>query len=126
LASPDPLDTFATKLTGLANIYARPTTKQLALPAIVLRPDEPMLEPGGYGWDDFNFVAVCVVGVGGDQEATTQVKALAQSVKEAVDGAFWYKDTSGPFIDKTTGIDLLAVRVRLMHSPIGQVVGAYS
>jgi hypothetical protein len=112
LASPD-FSEFAERLTGLANIYPRPTTKQLMLPAIVLRPDEPWIEPGGYGWDDENFMAVCVAGTGDTDAATTTLRSLAAKVMEVITDDYEFKDVSEPFVDSRTGTPLLAMRVRI-------------
>lgn len=117
------LDDFAARLVGLGNIYPAPTTKPVTPPAVVLRPDEPWLEPGGYGWDDENFVALCVVGAA-NPEATSQLHELARQVIEVTNGPYFYKESSEPFVYQQVGIDLLAMRIRITFSGVPE--GAYS
>lgn len=101
------------------SIYGGPTN-QIVPPAIVIRPDEPWIEPDAYCRDLQRYIAIVVVSAGTPEDGTNKMYEVAQGVVEAVNEAgettpWAWVSTGAPIIDESTGSAFLAAPVRLQY-----------
>ncbi len=101
------------------SVYGGPTN-QIVPPAIVIRPDEPWIEPDAFCRDLQRYVAIVVVSAASPEDGTNKMYAIAQGVVDAVNEAgeatpWEWVSTGAPIIDESTGTAFLASSVRLKY-----------
>ena len=98
------------------SIYSGPTDN-LSAPAVVIRPDEPWMEPGNNFCHDLQrYVAIALVVAASPEDGTTRLYRMAQAIIEAVDSAAsgWsWVSVGSALVDESTGAAFLAAPVRL-------------
>lgn len=115
-----PWDALAELLAGAetgANVYPAPPN-QVVSPAIVIRPDEPWVEPGRFRANVERYAAVCCANPADLPSAYETCRRLALAVVDAVLGAggSWaWSSTSTPVLDQSTGAPVLAAVVHLTY-----------
>ena len=86
---------------------------QVVAPAVIIRPDEPWLEPDRFCKEAHRYVAVATVSAASAEEGVDRLLTMVTAVIENLpDGWDW--DTVGaPIIDESTGTSFLVAPVRL-------------
>ena len=102
------------------SIYPGPTN-QIVAPAVVIRPDEPWLEPGGhFCYDLQRYVAIPLVSASSPEDGIGRLYLMARAIIEAIDstvaesGWSWISVGSA-LVDESTGTAFLAAPVRLQY-----------
>lgn len=105
-----------------ATIYPAWGEANMVVPAIVLQPDEPWMEPHAFGIDQERYVAIAAVpGSAGREAGVADLHRLVHYIirqASTIHGVA-YETASAPVVDESTGTPLLAARVRLTYRACG-------
>lgn len=117
---PDPAIALLTLLQGVEdlppglNLYGYPTDK-IEVPAIVVRPGSPWMQPDRFCNDLESYSAICVVTASSPGDGIELLRLLSLAIIGALQPPWDWVDVEGPLIDDTTGVPFLANRVRLTY-----------
>lgn len=101
------------------SIYRAPTSTVKA-PAIVIRPDEPWLEPDSFCVDLQRYVAVMVVVASDPPDGQRNLYAMARFLRETLPDAWSWQSVGAIVVDETTDTSLLATAVRIQYRNSGE------
>lgn len=96
------------------NLYSAPT-KEITVPAIVIRPDSPWMEPATFCLELERYAAVCAVNAATPGDGIALLRSLVLAIIEALVAPWDWESVEGPVIDESTGTPFLACRVRLTY-----------
>ena len=99
------------------SVYRGPTDNILA-PAVVIRPDEPWVEPDRFCHDLQRYVAIVLVTASSPEDGIARLYEMARAIIEAVDAAesgWSWVSVGSALIDESTGAAFLAAPVRLQY-----------
>jgi hypothetical protein len=88
---------------------------QVAPDAIVVRPDEPWLEPDTYCVYLQHYIAVIVVSASTPDDGVERLYDIALKILDALPDTWEFVTVGAPIIDESTGTAFLAAPVRLNY-----------
>lgn len=100
------------------NIYSAPKEGQIAVPAIVLRPDSPWSTPndgGAFCFDHQRYVAVVVASAASAVDAMRRLYLHWQTLIANLPSGWRFDSVDQMVLDQTTGVSLLATQVHLSY-----------
>lgn len=115
----EPVDSLVTliesadNLPAGLNIYPYPV-EQLVVPAIVIRPDTPWMEPDRFCFERERYVAIPVVSASTPGDGIAMLRLLSLAIIGALVSPWDWESVDGPVIDESTGTPFLANRIRLL------------
>ena len=114
-------DLLAPKLPAGTNLIDGPTP-QLKPPAVVLRPDNPWLEPASpeANWciDQQRYLAIPVVTASTPGDGVRVLYSVVKAIKNALayEHSPWsWESVSAPVVDESTGTAFLATSIRIKY-----------
>lgn len=99
-----------------ANVY-RAFAEQLEAPALVIRPDDPWMEPHAFSFDQERYAIIAAVTASTPADGVATLYALLRHVIGAVldlEGVS-YESVTAPIIDESTGAPFLAATVHVIY-----------
>lgn len=96
------------------NLYAAPAPK-IEVPAVVIRPGEPWMEPSTFCFELERYSVICAVSASTPEDGIALLRALSLAIIGALVPPWDWESVEGPLIDDTTGVPFLANRVRLVY-----------
>ena len=89
---------------------------QLEPPAVVLRADNPWVEPSAYCHDQQQYAAVGVVTASSPADGETMLYTLIHELMDNLPEGWQFLNASAPVVDQSTGTPYLAAIIRLRYS----------
>lgn len=100
---------------GLSGANVHGVRSQVVAPAVVVRPDDPWMEPDTYCDRLQHYVAVIVAGAPEATDGIDTMYAMAAAVIDALPQTWEFVSVGSPIIDESTGTAFLAAPVRLNY-----------
>lgn len=100
---------------GLSGVSVHGVRSQVQPPAVVIRPDEPWLEPDTYCVFLQHYVAVIAVTAGTPEDGVDSIYGIALAIVDALPETWEFMSLGSPIIDESTGTAFLAAPVRLQY-----------
>lgn len=88
---------------------------QVVPPAIVVRPDDPWMEPDRFCDNLQHYLAVLVVTASSPEDGVNALYTMALAVLAALPETWEFASVGSPIIDESTGTAFLAAPVRLNY-----------
>ena len=88
---------------------------QVSPPAIVVRPDEPWIEPDTYCVYLQHYLAIIVVTASSPEDGVDKLYDTALKIIDALPVSWEFVSVGSPIIDESTGTAFLAAPVRLNY-----------
>jgi hypothetical protein len=100
---------------GLSGVSVHGVRGQVVPDAIVIRPDEPWLEPDTFC--DFlqHYLAIMVVRAAANEDGVDTLYAMALAIVDALPESWEFVSVGSPIIDESTGTAFLAAPLRLNY-----------
>jgi hypothetical protein len=115
----EPIDSLITALRAsdeLSEVSVTGVRPQVSPPAIVIRPDEPWLEPDRFCVPLQRYVAVPTVAAASAEDGIGSLMLMALAIIEALPDGWDWSGVGAPIIDESTGTAFLVAPVRLKYS----------
>lgn len=96
-----------------ANVHGM--RSQVVAPAVVVRPDEPWMRPGGFCPLIQQYVVVLTVAAATPEDGTNDLYRMALVVIDALPETWEFVSVGSPIIDESTGTSFLVAPVRLNY-----------
>lgn len=100
---------------ALSGVSVHGVRSQVSPPAIVVRPDEPWLEPDTYCILLQHYIAVAVVTASGAEDGVDSLYETVQGIIDALPDTWEFVSVGAPIIDESTGTAFIAAPVRLNY-----------
>lgn len=99
----------------LSEVSVHGVRGQVVPNAIVIRPDEPWLEPDTYCEFLQHYIAVLVVRAASNEDGVDKLYEMALAVVDALPETWEFVSVGSPIIDESTGTAFLAAPLRLNY-----------
>lgn len=100
---------------GLSGANVHGVRSQVVAPAVVVRPNEPWMEPDTFCNMLQRYVAVATVQAASAEEGVVKLLAMVSAVVDNLPSGWDWESVGAPIIDETTGTAFLVAPVRLTY-----------
>lgn len=100
------------RLQGELQVYET-MTEQLSTPCLVLMPDEPWIEPGGFGFDPEHYLAYAVASASDAASAQRQMHQLLHFIRHHLPEGWMFVSAGAPSQRDHQGATYMAAESRL-------------
>ena len=112
-----PWNDLADYWEGLSKIPVHRTmTEQLDPPCLVIMPDEPWVQPGGFSIDTERYLAYAVTHSSEAQSAQERLHVLVHFIRHHLPEGWAFESAGGPALREHQGITYIAAECRLTFS----------
>ena len=115
----DPVGDLVTLLEGLdlpdgTTVLPAPQ-ESITAPALVIRPDNPWLEPDRFCFDLERYTVVAVVSANTPTDGIAQLRSMLLTIIAGLVDPWKWIAADGPILDQSLGVPFLAARLRLEY-----------